>query len=182
MPLGANMDDKYFYFINGTIAQLIGVAGIGLGYLTLHYSHLAPKKDAKIKLALKLSEIGAGIKALLQIFEVRTSSGEEVFHFNLDEDLPTEWTFTQDEKVMLVNLGEHDKEKKVNYLIIEFRLKHFLNNREFQPPPISPGEYPFGRLLVRKKSYVNFKGELGAAVELIETAARKLSGNKTSIL
>ena len=176
------MDDKYFYFINGTIAQLIGAAGIGVGYLTLYYSHLAPKRDAKIKLALKLSEIGAGIKGLLQIFEARTFSGEEVFHFTLDESLPAEWAFTQDEKVMLVNLGEHDTEKKVNYLIIDLRLKHFLNNREFQPPPISPGEYPFGRLLVRKESYINFKGELGASVELIEAAARKLSGNKTSIL
>jgi hypothetical protein len=174
------MDDKYF--INALITQFAGLASIGIGYLTLYYSHLAPKRDAKIRLALKLANIGAEIKTLLFIFETRTNSGEQVFNFSLDESLPEKWTLTEDEKVMLVNLGEHDKEKKVNYLIIELRLHHFLNNRGFQPAPILPGEYPFGRLLVRKESYTAFKGQLEAAYELIEAAARKLSGNKTSIL
>jgi len=176
------MDDKYFVFINAGITQLAGLAAIGLGYFTLYYSHLAPKRDAKIRLALKLADIKADLKGLLSIFEMRTNSEEEVFHLNLDESLPEKWTFTEDEKVMLVNLGEYDKDKKVNYLIIKFRLDHFLINREFQPPPVSPGEYPFGRLLVRKESYKNFKGHIEAAVELIEAAAAKLSGNRTSIL
>jgi hypothetical protein len=176
------MDDKAFYFINSTISQVVAIGGLGLGYYSIYYSHLAPQKDAKLRFALKLADIGAELKGLLLIFEMRTSSGEEAFYFNLDESLPIRWTFTKDEEVMLVKLGEYDREKDVNYLIIALRLRHFLNNREFQPHPVSPGEYPFGRLLVRKESYENFKGQLEAAFELIETAARKLSGNKTSIL